>query len=166
MGKEIRKEFDNGVVREEFEFSTENNLKDGLCKIYDRYGDIEEEIFYVAGKKQGKSKKYYKGEWTAEGEFFDGKKTGIWLEKEYGNIKKYIYFNGEKKEVENFKIKNNNIFNYIIKLVILILMLIIIFFIYLWNKNDCLEKKVDKNYKVEEILNYPKKYEIIERKKY
>lgn len=157
MKKEIKKEFENGILREESEFSIESNLKDGLCKIYDRYGNIEEEIFYVAGKKQGKSKEYYKGEWIAEGEFFDGKKTGIWLEKEYDNkIKKYIYSNGKKKEVENFKIKNIIIFNFIVKLIILIIMLFIIFLIFLWNKNNCLEKKVDKNYELEEILNYPK----------
>lgn len=165
MEKDIKRDFYDGILREEYEFLTENNLRDGLSKLYNCKGNLEEETYYELGKKQGKSKEYFNGEWKAEGEYFDGKKTGVWLEKQYNDkIKKFVYFDGVKQEleIENISITETSEIkkNYLINLIIMTIIITasIILNIFLWTENNHLEKKLNKNYVVEETLAFPETY--------
>ena len=164
MEKDIKREFYDGILREEYEFLTENNLRDGLTKRYNSKGNLEEETYYELGKKQGKSKEYFDGEWKAEGEYFDGKKTGVWIEKEYSDeIKKILYFDGVKQKIRTKKVFTTETSEiqkkYIFALIITFIMTVsIILNIFLWTDNNYSEKKLNKDYDMEETLIFPETY--------
>ncbi len=101
----------------------------------------------------------------AEGEYFDGKKTGVWLEKQYNDkIKKFVYFDGVKQEleIENISITETSEIkkNYLIILIIMTIIITasIILNIFLWTENNHLEKKLNKDYVMEETLTFPETY--------
>lgn len=175
MKHEIKKEISyDGILKEEYEYLSEEKVKNGLSKHYDSLGNLEEESFYQLGKKHGKSKEYYHGEWKAEGNYSQGKKDGIWLVKTYdGKVKKVLYINGIEQELET-KEEKERIYkqreiveNKIPKIFILLVIMSIltIFTLILWEENITLERKLEKENVAEEIMSdFPKTYsETIEK---
>lgn len=175
MKHEIQKEISyNGILKEEYEYLSEEKVKDGLSKYYDSLGNLEEESFYEMGKKHGKSNEYYHGEWKAEGNYSQGKKDGIWLVKTYdGKVKKVLYINGIEQELETREEKESIykqreiVENKIPKIFILLVIMSIltIFTLILWEENKSLERKLEKENVAEEIMSdFPKTYsETIEK---
>ena len=167
MKYEIKKEISyDGTLREEYEYLLEEKIKNGLCKYYDSLGNLEEESFYELGKKHGKSKEYYHGEWKAEGNYFEGKKDGIWLIKNYNSkVRRVLYINGIEQELEQEE-KINNILKvqkigYKIPktFILLVLMSIItIFTLILWEENNNLQKRLEKENVAERIFDFPEPY--------
>lgn len=166
MKHEIKKEISyDGILKEEYEYLSEEKVKNGLSKHYDNLGNLEEESFYKLGKKHGKSKEYYHGEWKAEGNYSEGKKDGIWLIKNYnGKVRKVLYINGIEQELEQEKINNilkpQKIKHEIPKVFILLVLMsiITIFTLILWEENNNLQKRLEKENVAERIFDFPEPY--------
>ena len=166
MKHEIKKEISyDGILKEEYEYLSEEKVKNGLSKHYDSLGNLEEESFYKLGKKHGKSKEYYHGEWKAEGNYSEGKKDGIWLIKNYnGKVRKVLYINGIEQELEQEKINNilkpQKIKYEIPKVFILLVFMsiITIFTLILWEENNNLQKRLEKENVAERIFDFPEPY--------
>lgn len=166
MKHEIKKEISyDGILKEEYEYLSEEKVKNGLSKHYDNLGNLEEESFYKLGKKHGKSKEYYHGEWKAEGNYSEGKKDGIWLIKNYnGKVRKVLYINGIEQELEQEKINNilkpQKIKYEIPKVFILLVLMsiITIFTLILWEENNNLQKRLEKENVAERIFDFPEPY--------
>ena len=166
MKHEIKKEISyDGILKEEYEYLSEEKVKNGLSKHYDSLGNLEEESFYKLGKKHGKSKEYYHGEWKAEGNYSEGKKDGIWLIKNYnGKVRKVLYINGIEQELEQEKINNilkSQKIKYEIPKVFILLVLmsiITIFTLILWEENNNLQKRLEKENVAERIFDFPEPY--------
>mgnify|MGYP000296891530 CR=1 FL=1 len=166
MKHEIKKEISyDGILKEEYEYLSEEKVKNGLSKHYDSLGNLEEESFYKLGKKHGKSKEYYHGEWKAEGNYSEGKKDGIWLIKNYnGKVRKVLYINGIEQELEQEKINNilkpQKIKYEIPKVFILLVLMsiITIFTLILWEENNNLQKRLEKENVAERIFDFPEPY--------
>lgn len=173
MKHEIKKEIlYDGTLKEEYEYLSEEKVKNGLSKHYDSLGNLEEESFYKLGKKHGKSKEYYHGEWKAEGNYSEGKKDGIWLVKTYNDkVRKVLYIDGIEQELEqeekiNKKLRLQKIEYKTPRIFILLVIvsIITIFTLILWEESKSLERKLEKENVAEEIYNFPKVYSETEGK--
>ncbi len=128
-------------------------------------GILKEESEYLSEEKLGKSKEYYHGEWKAEGNYSEGKKDGIWLIKNYnGKVRKVLYINGIEQELEQEKINNilkpQKIKYEIPKVFILLVLMsiITIFTLILWEENNNLQKRLEKENVAERIFDFPEPY--------
>lgn len=176
MRNEIKTETEilDGIVRKIYDYIEirEKKIKHGIYKSYDYNGNIEYEIFYEMGRKNGNAKEYSHGELKAEGNYKDGKKIGEWIIRNYkGEKEKITFIDGSEDEIY-FKNKAIDKFKRVEILFSLAMILITITCIFQINslfKKDFSNKEKEnkeiefpKQYEekeIEEILEFPKKYE-------
>lgn len=178
MKNEIKTETEilDGIVKETYDYIEieDKKVKHGLCKYYDYKGNLEEECFYKMGIKNGNAKKYYNGKLEEEGNYKDGKKNGDWKIRNgiIGGIEIITFIEGAEEEIyiKNKAINKHKKMEILISLGFVAIIVACIFQINSLFKKDFSNKEKEnkeiefpKQYEekeIEEILEFPKKYEV------